>query len=217
MLNTQVYTIGGTVQSGKSRYIERQADVELLRLCRSGEFAYVLTARQMGKSSLMMRTAERLAEEGIRTVKIDLSLIGVHVDAEAWYFGLIFEMRRQLRLTTNVLEWWQVRASLGLTQRFTLFLEEVVLGEIKEPIVIFVDEIDTTLSLDFTDDFYAAIRGLYMARPEKPELNRLSFVLMGVATPSDLISDPKRTPFNIGHRVELTDFTLDEAMPLAEG
>ncbi|MFN8484276.1 MAG: AAA-like domain-containing protein [Anaerolineae bacterium] len=217
MFNTQVYTIGGTVQSGTSRYIERRADADLLRLCRSGEFAYVLTARQMGKSSLMMRTAERLAAEGIRAVQIDLSLIGAHVDAEAWYFGLIFEMRRQLRLKTDVLEWWQAHASLGLTQRFTLFLEGVVLGEIKEPIVIFVDEIDTTLSLDFTDDFYAAIRGLYMARPEKPALNRLSFVLMGVATPSDLISDPRRTPFNIGHRVELTDFTLDEALPLAEG
>lgn len=217
MLDPQVYTVGGTVHAGAGRYVERQADAELLRLCRAGEFAYVLTARQMGKSSLMLRTAERLAEEGIRSVKIDLSLIGAHVDAEAWYFGLIYEMRRQLHLETNVPEWWQSRASLGLTQRFSLFLEEVVLGEIKAPVVIFVDEIDTTLGLSFTDDFYAAIRGLYMARPEKPELRRLSFVLLGVATPSDLINDPKRTPFNIGQRVELTDFTLEEALPLAEG
>jgi hypothetical protein len=70
-----------------------------------------------------------------------------------------------------------------------------------------VDEIDTTLSLDFTDDFYAAVRFLYVARSTDAELKRLSFVLIGVATPSDLIRDPKRTPFNIGQRVELTDFT----------
>ena len=65
--------------------------------------------------------------------------------------------------------------------------------------VIFIDEIDSTLSLPFTDDFYAAIRYVYNARARAPEFQRLSFVLIGVATPSDLISDPKRTPFNIGN------------------
>ena len=42
-------------------------------------------------------------------------------------------------------------------------------------------------------------------------------VLIGVATPGDLICDPKRTPFNIGRRVDLTDFTVEEALPLAPG
>jgi hypothetical protein len=41
--------------------------------------------------------------------------------------------------------------------------------------------------------------------------------LIGVATPGDLIRDPKRTPFNIGQRVELTDSTSEEAAPLVEG
>ncbi len=82
--------------------------------------------------------------------------------------------------------------------------------------VIFVDEIDSTLSLPFTDDFYAAIRALYNARASEPELKRLSFVLIGVTTPSDLIRDSQRTPFNIGQRVEVTDFTEEEARPLAD-
>jgi tetratricopeptide (TPR) repeat protein len=42
-------------------------------------------------------------------------------------------------------------------------------------------------------------------------------VLIGVATPNDLINDALRTPFNIGQRVDLTDFTLEEALPLANG
>jgi len=45
----------------------------------------------------------------------------------------------------------------------------------------------------------------------------LSFVLIGVATPSDLISDPVRTPFNIGKLVDIDYFTAREALPLAEG
>src|SRR5581483_9682192 len=50
-----------------------------------------------------------------------------------------------------------------------------------------------------------------------PEFRLLSFVLIGVATPSDLIRDPRRTPFNIGRQVDLTDFTPAEAQPLAAG
>jgi hypothetical protein len=38
-----------------------------------------------------------------------------------------------------------------------------------------------------------------------------------VATPSDLIQDTRTTPFNIGRRIELTDFTAAEAAPLAAG
>lgn len=59
----------------------------------------------------------------------------------------------------------------------------MLLEAIAGPVVIFIDEIDTTLKLDFTDDFYAAIRYLYNARAEIPAFRRLSFVLIGVATP----------------------------------
>ena len=212
-----IFTIGGTVQAGGGIYIGRAADAELLALCRAGTFTYILAARQMGKSSLMTRTADQLADEGIRTVKLDLTRIGTNVSIESWYFGILFEIRRQLRLSLNLMEWWRTYADLGFTQRLSLFFEQVLVQEVSGQVVIFIDEIDTTLSLDFTDDFYAAVRALYVERARTPQLARLSFVLIGVATPSDLIRDPKRTPFNIGQRVEMRDFTLDEALPLADG
>ena len=92
-----------------------------------------------------------------------------------------------------------------------------MLAEVSTRVVIFIDEVDTTLSLPFSDDFFAVIRQLYNARAQVLALERLSFVLVGVASPSDLIRDAQRTPFNIGQRVDLTDFTFEEAMPLAEG
>ncbi|MGH9851111.1 MAG: AAA-like domain-containing protein, partial [Blastocatellia bacterium] len=58
---------------------------------------------------------------------------------------------------------------------------------------------------------------MYNARATTPEFKRLSFVLIGVATPGDLIRDPQRTPFNIGQRVDLNDFAFAEALPLANG
>jgi tetratricopeptide (TPR) repeat protein len=215
-----IYTVGGTVQASGGTYISRDADEELLRSCRAGEFCYVLTARQMGKSSLMVATKERLATEGIHSVEIDLTEMGSKLSgltAEQWYLGLMDLIVNQLDLDIDYMAWWDERAHLGPTQRLSQFLRQVMLEQVSEPVVIFIDEIDSTLNLDFTDDFFAAIRACYNARASDPAFKRLSFVLLGVATPTDLISDPQRTPFNIGRRVDLADFTERQAIPLADG
>jgi WD40 repeat protein len=217
MTKQSVFTTGGTVQAGPGIYLRRPADEDLLRRCRQGYLTYVLTPRQMGKSSLMVETATRLQEEGIRCVIIDLTALGVHgTGPEQWYLGLLTLIEEQLNLSTDVVSWWQDYQHLSLTQRMTKFIQEVLLVEVQKQVVIFVDEIDSTLSLNFTDDFFAAIRYLYVTRAYEENLKRLSFVLIGVATPGDLISDPQRTPFNIGQRVDLNDFTLAEMMPLQD-
>ncbi|WP_410175172.1 GUN4 domain-containing protein [Nodularia spumigena] len=85
-------------------------------------------------------------------------------------------------------------------------------------IVIFIDEIDSVQSLTFpVDDFFALIRAFFNQRVDNPEYQRITFVLLGVATPSDLIRDKKRTPFNIGTGIELTGFEFAEALPLIGG
>jgi formylglycine-generating enzyme required for sulfatase activity len=217
MARQTVYTVGGTVQAGGGIYIKRKADDELLALCRRGEFVYILSSRQIGKSSLVVRTAEQLEQEDIQCVIVDLSAIGVNVSADEWYLGILNEISISLSLHTNIFTWWDDRRQLGPTQRLLNFFRDVLLNEVSNRVVIFFDEIDSTLSIPFSDDFYAALRSLYNARSTYPELERLSVVLIGVATPSDLIADNRRTPFNIGRRVELTDFTLEEAQPLSAG
>ncbi|KST69117.1 AAA-like domain-containing protein [Mastigocoleus testarum] len=217
MVKGNIYSLGGTVQASKGTYISRKADAELLELCQQGEFSYILTSRQMGKSSLMISTASKLKQIGVKSVIIDLTKIGTQVSVEQWYLGLLLEIEEQLMLDTDVDEWWEANNNVGVTQRLTNFFQYVLLEEVTSPVVVFVDEIDTTLSLDFTDDFFAAIRYLYVARATDTNFERLSFVLIGVATPGDLIRDPKRTPFNIGQRLDLTDFSFEEAIPLSEG
>ena len=212
-----IYTVGGSVDAGEGIYISRRADSELLKLCFSSQFGYILTPRQVGKTSLMVRTARILAEAGITPVIIDLTKLGTEVTLEQWYLGLLTEMDETLEFETNIFEWWKQHERLGVTQRLVVFLEEVLLREVNGRIVVFVDEIDTTLSLNFTDDFFVAIRYSYVARAQKAEFERLSFVLLGVASPGDLIGDPQRTPFNVGQRVNLTDFTAAEAQPLMAG
>ena len=217
MAEQTIYTVGGTVQAGGGIYIKRKADDELLELCRQGEFAFILSSRQVGKSSLMVRTAQQLEKENIRSVTIDLSAIGVNVTQDEWYLGILNEIHTALDLKTDIFAWWNQYTQLGQAQRLTNFFKDVLLKEVQEQIVLFFDEIDSTLSIPFSDDFYIAIRSVYNARSTNPDFKRLSFVLVGVATPADLISDNRRTPFNIGHRVEINDFNVTEALPLAEG
>jgi hypothetical protein len=181
-----IYTVGGTIQASSGLYLPRKVDEELLALCRAGRFAYVLTSRQMGKSSLMVHTTERLAEVGVHAVVVDLTQLGIQLTAAEWYLGILTIIADSLMIETDVIRWWQAYAHLGVTQRLTRFFQEIVLAEVETPVVVFVDEIDTTLNLPFTDDFYAAIRYLYNARALVPAYQRLSFVLIGVATPSTL-------------------------------
>lgn len=216
LADSSFYVIGGTLRADAPSYLERQADHELLTSLRKGEFSYVLTSRQMGKSSLMVRTAQKLRAEGAHVAVLDLTAVGQNLTPDQWYDGLLVRIGRQLRMEDPLDDYWLQHQNLGPAQRFFSALRELVLTQMAGPLVIFTDEIDVVRSLPFsTDEFFAAVRECYTRRAEDAELNRLAFCLLGVATPSDLIKDVRMTPFNIARRIELRDFTEAEAQPLA--
>jgi hypothetical protein len=215
---TEFFVIGGTLRREAACYVVRQADHELLTGLRQGKFCYVLTSRQMGKSSLMVRTAAQLREEGCGVVILDLTAIGQNLTAEQWYRGMLGQMGDQLELEDELTEFCRGSKELGPIQRWTRAIREVILPRYPGPVVIFIDEIDAVLSLPFsTDEFFAAIREFYNHRAEDEELGGLGFCLLGVAAPSDLIRDTRTTPFNIGQRIELHDFPEAETAALAGG
>lgn len=93
----------GTLGASAPSYVVRPADQELLDSIHNGVFCYVLTVRQMGKTSLMVRTARLLRDESIQTAIIDISSIGV-ADADTWYPCLLSRVQSQLGLAKNVAE-----------------------------------------------------------------------------------------------------------------
>ncbi len=133
--------------------------------------------------------------------------------ADSWY-SIAFLIHRDIEPDFALEPWWTEREKLPSLLRLTEFFQYLA-ERLPGSAAIFLDEIETAARLKFSADFFAAIRAFYNGRAQDPRLKKITFALAGVATPSQLIADPRRTPFNIARAIELADFTLEQAMPLA--
>ncbi len=206
------YKVGGSLAYEHPSYVKRKADEELYQNLKNGNFCSVFNSRQMGKSSLRVQIRKKLENEGVKCTSIDMTTIGNSDNPiESFYAGITFELwsgffKDILPFHT----WWEQQHILPPLQRLSEFIETVLLTNIPQNIVIFIDEIDNLINRLTKDEFLEFIRACYNQRAEKPAYNRLTFCLLGVVTPSDL-KDKMGTPFNIGQTIELTGFKFAEA------
>src|SRR5436190_20470723 len=106
----------------------------------------------MGKSSLMVRTAARLREEGVQVAVLDLTAIGQNLSPEQWYGGLLRRLGRQLGLEDELEEFWDEHEQMGPLDRWMAALQDRILPGCTGRIAIFVDEIDAVRSRPFSAD-----------------------------------------------------------------
>ena len=211
--------VGGAVPLDTGVYVVRRSDDELLQALRKGEYCNVLCPRQMGKTSAIMRIRAELRGSGFRTALIDLAgRLGTPANADDWYVGLLSHLSSQFELGCDVKAWWVASLEPTANQKLLAFFRDEILAH--HPgvrFVVFLDEIDHTLNLPYTDDFFLAIRSLYNDRAGEPDLRRLTFCLAGVFTPNELVKQQRTTTYNVGRTFELQDFDRerDDLSPLA--
>jgi adenylate cyclase len=216
------YQVGGSLLADDPSYVERSADSQLYAALKLGTFCYVLNSRQVGKSSLLVRTMHRLQQEGFHCATVEVKLMcDEQVTVSQWYRGIVADLWRGFRLAgkINYKTWWQEQEHLSEPQKLHDFIRNVLLKQFPhQQICIFIDEIDSVLGLKFLcNDFFALLRFCQTQRSTDPNYQRLNFVLFGVANPADFTQDPHQAPFNLGQAIALPGFQPTETEPLLQG
>ncbi len=206
----EFFSVGTPLHAVRAGYIRRRADDLLYEAVVAGRFSHVIAPYRSGKSSLIAAASARLENNGFHVAVLDLEQIGdrdAGADAGRWYYSVAYRLLRQLRVRFDLQSWWQDKSVLGNRQRLLEFYAEVILKNLQQRVVIFVDEVQCIESLAFADQLLASIRAAHNARTTDPDFARLTFVLLGECDPLSLIEEPELSPFNITQSIALGDFT----------
>ena len=211
-------SVRGSLDEDSPLYVKRSADTDLYNALIEGKFCYVFNSRQTGKSSLRVQATRMLKDEGFTCIFIDLSSYSEHITEDLWYFDHLSGITNDLELNFDINKWWDEKKESS-SLKYRIFLENILLAEIKGNIVIFIDEIDVVLSLNkfSTDAYFGLIRTCHERKNTNGNLNRLTFCLLGVASPNNLVKNVKRSPFNIGVPINLKPFdSIEQIEPLTD-
>jgi WD40 repeat protein len=162
---------------------------------------------------------QTLEKEGFACCAIEMrDICSYEVTPDEFFGGFLSLLVSGFNLEIDAGDWWYKYQYIPPSLRLSRFVEEELLDKVSQNVIIFVDEIDNVVNLKFKDDFFAFICSCYNQRANNPKYNRLTFALLGVATPADLIENTNHTPFNIDSRaVELTGFQQEQVTPLEKG
>jgi len=191
-------------------YVERAADRQLRSIVDDmGRPGYVLVARQMGKTNLLLNMKRERTEDIVLYVDLSSRSDTPRVWFRRIIDGLIeCDPERFYQTTTQIADFRKSDA-LEPSTEFDRSLR-LLLRTTPRRMVIVLDEIDSLVNTTYSDIILAQIRSMYFSRVNYPEYQRLTYVLSGVAEPVDLIKDKNISPFNIGEKIYLDDFSRVE-------
>jgi tetratricopeptide (TPR) repeat protein len=196
----------------QSLYVERDADRQVEKvLAHMGRPGYVLVARQMGKTNLLINAKRRFENENDIFVYVDLSntyktsqecfrnFINTALESHWDIFKPIIESIHSARKSAESEPHQEHHREL-----------KALLRTIKGKLVFILDEVDALTKTKYSDEIFAQIRSVYFSRINFKESERLTYLLSGVAEPNELIKNKNISPFNIGQKIYLDDFNRDE-------
>jgi hypothetical protein len=206
-------TVGGAVPLDSPFYLTRPTDRILHDAIAAGESTVLIKgARQMGKTSLLARGLQRARERGHRVVHTDLQQLNAagFESLDKLYFALGNSLADALDLEALPEDTWDGRRAANIN--FERYLKREVLGKLASHLVWGIDEVDRLLPCSFGTEAFSMMRSWHNARALEPTTPWSSMTLvMAYATEAHLfIQDLNQSPFNVGTRVPLDDFTPDQ-------
>jgi hypothetical protein len=212
----QLEAPGGAVKLQDKLYIEREADNHLKReIVKRGSTITIRAPRQTGKTSLLMRGLHHAQQNGAKVVSIDFQGFGHDklVSPDIFLQELTELICHELRLEAGEVEKaWQ--GTLGAQNKLTYFLEDYILPKFEGPLVLAMDEADCLLQTDFYQDFFGLVRSWHNRRARYEEWEKLNLVIVISTEPYLLIDDINQSPFNVGLKLELADFSESQVRDL---
>ena len=227
-LNSFYRIEAGGIPLTEQTYVEREADDKLRQFAQlervSSRICFILAPRQTGKTSLMVKTIGQLPPEEFICVQLDFQEFSSSANSdETLYYSLLNQICRQISDIDSDNYWvkllnatWNETPDLDPKLRFKNFIIEQILNKKKgTKLIIFIDEIQNLISCKQQNSFIGFIKSL--SQSDRPTaLGRLAFVLLGVARPSDLVTDYK-VALNLGDRLELGSLKESHCKPLWQG
>lgn len=206
----------GALKADSPFYVSRAADCELqATINRRDSFVLVKGARQVGKTSLLARGLQWARETGALVMITDFQSLGAgaFADMEKLLLTLRDLIARELDLEATQEQKW--RKSLPPGSNFQSYLQEV-LESLDAPLVWAIDEVDKLFGHSYASDVFGLFRSFHSLRALKPAgpWRQFTMVLAYAAEVNVFISDLNQSPFNIGTRLALEDFTLEQAAEL---
>lgn len=198
-------------------YVERKTDQAFYRALEGRNSIVLLKgARQVGKTSLLARGLQRVRDAGAVVVLTDLQQPSKDAFAglETFYQSIGTRLAEQLGLKATPQDAWSQFRSAN--DNFERFMRREVFEKITAPLVWALDETDRLFELHFAGDVFSLFRTWHNQRAYEPEgpWTRLTLA-MAYATEAHLfITDLNQSPFNVGTKLVLEDFTPQQTADL---
>ncbi len=216
-LREMLEPVGGAVPLESTFYIERPTDEKFRSaLARQDSIVLVKGPRQVGKTSLLARGLQQAREAGTKVVLVDFQNLGAEDLASFGSLLLSFAnaFADQLDLDVSPAAVWRADRSAGAN--LELFLRREVLAKVASPVAWGLDEVDRLFTCGFGSEVFGLFRSWHNKRALDPEgpWRRLTLAIAYATEAHLFITDLNQSPFNVGTRLALDDFTPEQAAEL---
>src|SRR5262245_32918611 len=217
--HTKLEPVGGAMPLNSKFYIVRDADEEFRSaIARQDSIVLIKGARQVGKTSLLARGLQQARAAGAKVVLTDLQKLNASdlVSAEAFYLALADLIADQLGLDVAPDAVWNARR--GPSINFERYIRREALGNIATPLVWGLDEVDRLFTCSFGSEVFGLFRSWHNERSLDPAgpWQRLTMAIAYATEAHLFITDMNQSPFNVGTRLTLEDFTCPQVADLNE-